>query len=148
VLASRLDGRMGGPLPAALRPVGAALAVAGGALALWCIALFVTAGHGTPAPFDAPRRFVAVGPYRWVRNPMYLGGVALLGGGAAWLRSPGMVLLAAGGLGLAHLFVLAYEEPSLTRAFGDSYREYRRQVNRWIPRRPATPNGRGGAATR
>lgn len=135
-----LDARLGGPLPAWLRPLGAALAVAGAPLALWCVALFVTAGHGTPAPFDAPRRFVAVGPYRWVRNPMYVGGIGLLAGLGLWVRSPGMLLLALLALGLSHLFVVLYEEPALTRRFGDSYRTYRQRVHRWIPR----PPGRGG----
>jgi protein-S-isoprenylcysteine O-methyltransferase Ste14 len=139
---TRLDGRLGGPLPAWGRLAGAALALAGGALGLWCIALFVTAGHGTPAPFDAPRRFVAAGPYRWVRNPMYLGGVSFLGGVGLWLRSPAMALLAVAALGVAHVFVRTYEEPVLARAFGATYDEYRRQVHRWIPRRPADPSGR------
>jgi len=129
----RFDDRLGGPLPAWLAPAGVVLALAGGALALWCVVTFVTAGEGTPAPFDAPRRFVAVGPYRWVRNPMYVGGVELLGGVGLAVRSPAIVLLAMAGLGLAHLFVLLYEEPALTRTFGDSYHEYRRRVRRWLP---------------
>ena len=42
----------------------------------WCIGTFVTKGQGTPAPFDPPREFVASGPYRYVRNPMYIGALA------------------------------------------------------------------------
>jgi len=113
VVVTRFDGPLGGRLPAWLVPVGAALALAGGVLAGWCVAVFVTTGHGTPAPFDAPRRFVAVGPYRWVRNPMYVGGLSLLGGVGLSVRSPAIVLLAGAGLGLAHLFVRLYEEPTL-----------------------------------
>lgn len=131
-----LDARFGGPLPAWLMPPGAALAAAGAAVAIWCIAVFVTAGAGTPAPFDAPRRFVAVGPYRWVRNPMYLGGFSLLAGVGLGVRSPAIVLLAAAGIGLAHLFVLSYEEPWLARQFDARYQAYRERVNRWVPRRP------------
>src|SRR5437667_6056995 len=52
---------------------GILVGVAGGALALWCILAFATVGKGTPAPFDPPRRLVVVGPYRYVRNPMYIG---------------------------------------------------------------------------
>lgn len=143
VVVGRFDGALGGPLPTWLRPIGAVLAMTGGPLAIWCIAVFVRVGKGTPAPFDAPRRFVAVGPYRWVRNPMYLGGVSFLGGLGMWLRSPAMALLAVAGLGLAHLFVLVYEEPALTRDFGASYRNYRHRVNRWLPRSPAGREGAG-----
>src|SRR5213594_2110654 len=51
---------------------------AAAALALWCIFTFVFLGRGTPAPFDPPRRLMTQGPYRFVRNPMYLGaGLAL-----------------------------------------------------------------------
>jgi protein-S-isoprenylcysteine O-methyltransferase Ste14 len=127
------DGSIGGALPVWGRPLGAALALAGGPLMAWCVVVFVTAGRGTPAPFDAPRRFVAVGPYRAVRNPMYLGAVSLLTGVGLWIRSPAIVVLAVAGLGLAHVFVLLYEEPTLEREFGSEYREYRERVNRWLP---------------
>jgi len=50
------------------------------AIFAWCVIIFASRGRGTLAPWDAPRRFVAVGPYRRVRNPMYLGaGSVLLG---------------------------------------------------------------------
>src|ERR1700741_4558110 len=61
---------------------GAVLAGAGGALALWCVLTFATRGRGTPAPFDPPRVLVVGGPYRYVRNPMYLGAIAALVGAA------------------------------------------------------------------
>jgi len=37
---------------------------------------------------------------------------------------------------LTHAFVVLYEEPTLERRFGESYRRYRGSVNRWIPRAP------------
>ena len=50
----------------------------GAIIALWCVFTFAFIGRGTPAPFDSPRRLVIRGPYRFVRNPMYLGaGLAL-----------------------------------------------------------------------
>ncbi len=46
------------------------LIVGGVLLYITCQWAFATIGRGTPGPWDAPRRFVAVGPYRWVRNPI------------------------------------------------------------------------------
>jgi protein-S-isoprenylcysteine O-methyltransferase Ste14 len=78
----RYDSTFGFALPEWTCPLGIALLAAGGVLALACITAFVIRGEGTPAPFDPPRKFVAVGPYRFVRNPMYIGGfLALLGFG-------------------------------------------------------------------
>jgi len=51
----------------------------GAVLALWCLLTFAFIGKGTPAPFDPPRRLVIRGPYRFVRNPMYIGAATALG---------------------------------------------------------------------
>ena len=113
---------------------GIALGTAGAALALWCILTFVVVGKGTPAPFDPPRRLVVQGPYRFVRNPMYIGaGLALLGAAIVY-RSPALLGYVVVLLALTHAFVLLYEEPTLVRLFGTSYDEYRANVRRWIPR--------------
>ncbi|MDH3292622.1 MAG: isoprenylcysteine carboxylmethyltransferase family protein [Gemmatimonadota bacterium] len=138
------DPALGGPLPAWPQVAGAVVAVGGAALALVCGGYFVARGRGTPAPFDAPREFVATGPYRWVRNPMYVGGLALLAGAALWLRSPAMLLLAAAAGVLVHLFVLFYEEPTLRRLFGTTYEAYTRRVHRWLPRPPRDTAAGGG----
>ena len=109
------------------------LIVLGGALAIWCIATFALVGKGTPAPFDPPRKLVAAGPYRWVRNPMYVGAGMTLWGAAVYYRSPALVAFAAGFLAVTHLFVILYEEPALERTFGARYADYRNAVPRWIP---------------
>lgn len=126
----------GMPLPAGTRPVGVALMAVGGLVALWCIAWFVVAGRGTPAPFDAPRTFVAGGPYRWVRNPMYLGALLVLIGFGLWHSSLSMVLVAVPAAVVVHLFVLGYEEPTLRERFREDYAAYLTRVNRWMPKRP------------
>src|SRR2546429_6989377 len=67
--------------------VGLPIVILGAALALWCILTFVYVGRGTPAPFDPPRRLVGRGPYRYVRNPMYIGAGLALAGAALFYGS-------------------------------------------------------------
>jgi protein-S-isoprenylcysteine O-methyltransferase Ste14 len=116
--------------------MGFVLACAGALLAGLCIATFAIKGRGTPAPFDAPREFVASDPYRYVRNPMYVGAAAVILGAGLWLASPAIVLLALAFLVIMHLFVVLYEEPALADRFGASYQRYRSSVHRWLVRRP------------
>src|SRR3954470_17093644 len=130
------DSQLPMSLPVWLRPLGFILASAGALLAGICIATFVTKGRGTPAPFDPPREFVASGPYRYVRNPMYVGGGASLLGAGLALSSPGIVLLTLGFLLVMHLFVVVHEEPTLAEKFGASYRQYTSSVHRWLIRKP------------
>jgi protein-S-isoprenylcysteine O-methyltransferase Ste14 len=112
---------------------GMIVATLGALLALWCVVTFVHIGKGTPAPFDPPRRLVVRGPYRFVRNPMYLGGALTLAGAALFYRS--LFLLAYGCIFLLafSLFVLFYEEPTLRRTFGPDYEAYCHRVARWLP---------------
>jgi protein-S-isoprenylcysteine O-methyltransferase Ste14 len=131
-----LDPRIPFSIPSWLAPLGSAMACLGGLIAALCIASFVTRGRGTPAPFDPPRAFVASGPYRFVRNPMYIGAASALVGGGLALSSPAIFLLGFAFLALMHLVVVLHEEPSLTDKFGDSYRSYRETVHRWLPRLP------------
>lgn len=130
-------------LPGWLRPLGYGIAAVGAILAALCIATFVTRGRGTPAPFDPPREFVASGPYRWVRNPMYVGAAGVILGAGLVLSSPSLVLLAFAFLLAMHFFVILHEEPTLEDRFGASYRRYKADVHRWLVRRPkpAPPSG-------
>lgn len=128
-----LDPVIGLAIPPAARPFGLVLGVAGVVLALTCAFWFAIAGRGTPAPFDAPRVFVATGPYRFVRNPMYLGFAAGMLGVGTFIGSAGVALFAFVFLLIMHTFVVLYEEPTLERRFGESYRLYRSRVRRWLP---------------
>ena len=113
--------------------VGIVLGGAGAVVALACILTFVFAGKGTPAPFDPPRRLVRVGPYRYVRNPMYLGaGLAMLGA-ASYYGSTVLLAYVAGFLAACHALVRLYEEPALHRLFGAEYDAYRALTPRWLP---------------
>jgi protein-S-isoprenylcysteine O-methyltransferase Ste14 len=109
---------------------------AGAALYGWSAWNFAVIGQGTPGPWDAPRRVVATGPYRWVRSPMYLAGLLMVLG-QAWLFGSASLLEYAAAMALCcHLFVTGYEERTLARRFSPGYQEYRHTVPRWIPRRP------------
>ena len=110
---------------------------AGVALYLWCVWKFAAVGGGTPGPWDAPSRVVATGPYRWVRNPIYIGALLVVVG-EAWLFMSLPLLAYAGIMAVCfHLFVTGYEERTLRRRFGTAYLAYRHAVPRWIPHRPS-----------
>ena len=113
---------------------------AGTVLVLWCVLTFAFAGKGTPAPFDPPRRLVVRGPYRFSRNPMYIGAALVLASVSLFFESPAL----AGYVGLflivVYLFIRLYEEPTLRRTFGEEYDAYCREVGRWLPgRRSRSP---------
>lgn len=110
------------------------LAGTGAALALWCMLTLVFVGRGTPAPFDPPRQLVVCGPYRYSRNPMYIGtGVAVFGA-ALFYQSLALFSYGVAFALLAYLFVLGYEEPTLRRTFRHRYPDYCQEVRRWIGR--------------
>jgi len=114
----------------------AAVIAAGVLLYLSCVWVFATVGRGTPGPWDAPRRVVAAGPYRWVRNPIYIAALVIVFG-EAWLFGSQALAIYAAGLAIAcHLLVTCYEEPRLRARFGEPYEAYLGTVHRWIPRRP------------
>ena len=129
-----LDRYLGASLPAWTVALGLLAILGGASLVVTCIVLFVAQGRGTPAPFDAPKQFVAVGPYRIIRNPMYVGGLLLLAGFGLFQQSKAILLFCPLWLLGTHLFVTLYEEPVLTEKFGTSYLGYCRAVPRWIPK--------------
>ena len=101
---------------------------------IWSFWNFLHQGRGTPAPIDPPKELVATGFYRHVRNPMYVGVLAVILGhflwfGFWWLFAyAGMVFL------IFHAFVTLYEEPMLKKRFGAAYEHYLEEIPRWIPR--------------
>jgi protein-S-isoprenylcysteine O-methyltransferase Ste14 len=120
----------------AFRHVGWILVAIGAAGYLLCAFHFTFEGKGTPFPLDAPTTFVAVGLYRFVRNPMYVtvGTIVL---GEMLLYENANLLLYFGALWLVfHCFVVFYEEPHLRRLFGGEYEGYCVLVPRWFPQLP------------
>jgi protein-S-isoprenylcysteine O-methyltransferase Ste14 len=114
--------------------VGMVMVAVGVGVALWCVLTFAFVGKGTPAPFDPPRRLVVRGPYRVVRNPMYLGAGLALAGTAIFYGSTALWWLTAGFILVVHLFIVSYEEPTLRRTFGAEYEAYTKQVRRYLPK--------------
>lgn len=101
---------------------------------------FALEGLGTPAPIAPPAHLVVSGFYRYVRNPMYVGVVAVILGQALALGDIRLFSYAAAIWLAFHLFVLGYEEPALRRMFGGEYKTFRANVPRWLPRlTPWTP---------
>jgi len=122
------------PESAGIGAVGVVLIALGATSYLWCAWNFAWVGLGTPAPIDPPRKLVAVGLYRFVRNPMYVAVVSVLLGEGLIFESWLLFAYAFIAWTSSHLFVVLYEEPTLRRKFGPQYDEYRRHVPRWIPK--------------
>jgi protein-S-isoprenylcysteine O-methyltransferase Ste14 len=107
----------------------------GAGLALHCWSNVVLA-RSESGPVQTPAALAVTGPFRFVRNPIYLAGIALLAGigllyapwRAADLAMPAVLLV------FFHLRVVRVEEPTLRNRFGAAYDDYCRRVPRWLPR--------------
>jgi len=132
---SKIDAAMWGKSPVSQLSdiLGYALVAIGGLIYLWCVYDFTFAGRGTPAIFDPPKKLVVRGLYKYVRNPMYVGVIALILGQVFLYGSPFVLLYAIGFAIVFMLFVKFYEEPHLSKKFGQNYLNYKARVNRWIP---------------
>jgi protein-S-isoprenylcysteine O-methyltransferase Ste14 len=140
--------RMAEPAPYGIgvRSVGAVLIVLGAGVIVHAFVRFVVEGFGTPVPIAPPSHLVVGGPYRYVRNPMYLAVVAVIFGQALLLAQPSLAWFAALLALLFVAFARGYEEPTLSAQFGAEYEEYRRAVPGWLPRlRPWPGHKQAGA---
>ena len=89
-------------------------------------------GGGGPGISKPPERIVERGPYRWTRNPMYLGHLVFLAGLAIALLSwMGALVLAVHAVWFDRR--VREDEARLAALFGEAYRDYCRRVKRWIP---------------
>jgi protein-S-isoprenylcysteine O-methyltransferase Ste14 len=115
---------------AAIVTVGVALVASGEALRLWGVRHI---GAISRTRTDRLGPLVDDGPFAVVRNPLYLGNIALWVGFAliarlVWL-APALALV----LGLEYHAIVTWEERLLTSRLGDAYRDYTTRVPRWIP---------------
>ena len=118
----------------AWRWLGLVLLAVGLAIYAWCVTDFALAGRGTPAPIDPPKELVVRGLYRFARNPMYVGVLSVIAGQSWLFGSLPLALYALAVFSCFHVFVIAYEEPTLRRQFDGAYERYCTAVPRWLPR--------------
>src|SRR5262245_53610243 len=116
------------------RLVGALLILAGAPGLVDSFVRFAVQGLGTPAPVAPPRKLVVTGLYRHVRNPIYVAILAVILGQALLFGDGRLIIYDALFWLGCHVFVMAYEEPTLAQTFGEVYAAYRANVPRWIPR--------------
>ena len=128
--------RMHAPLLgfSAIRILGVLLIMVGIPLLIESFARFALQGLGTPAPIFPTQHLVISGLYRYVRNPMYIGVCSVIVGQGLFLGDLNLLWYAVVVATGFHLFVLAYEEPTLRRTFGEEYEVFCANVPRWIPR--------------
>jgi protein-S-isoprenylcysteine O-methyltransferase Ste14 len=121
-----VDHFIGFGLPEWLKPLGVLLLLIGGAIVLLCGGMLSTPGI-------LPTKFVALGPFRYVRNPMSLGAVTMMFGLALLCRSISILLFSAILFLALHGIVVFWEESFLEKRYGESYLRYKHSVNRWLP---------------
>jgi len=118
-------------LISAVQFIGKGLAIAGIALALCCLVMFLLS-RTTLIPFGSAAQLVTHGPYRFTRNPMYLSLVLVYLGVAATLVQAWSLLLLPVPITVMHHIVIPYEEQRLRDLFGDAFDSYCASVRRWI----------------
>ena len=133
------------PWPMVIRVIGVILIAVGGVVVAWAFAQFATEGAGVPIPGEPnSQRLTVAGPYRYVRNPLYVASAVAITGQALLLSRPVLLGYAAAFLAIAFFLVYWIEDPALARRFGQQFEDYRNQVPGWWPRRkrPVRPNKR------
>lgn len=86
----------------------------------------------TTIPFETPSELVTAGPYRFTRNPMYLGLTLIYIGVAGTRLEVWPLILLPFLLAYINFVVIPFEERRLADTFGDQYRLYRAGVRRWF----------------
>ena len=123
--------------PVVVRVIGVVLIAVGGIVVAWAFAQFAVEGLGVPIPGEPnSQRLTVGGPYRYVRNPLYVASVVAITGQALLLSRPVLLVYAAAFLAITFFLVHWIEDPALARRFGEQFEDYRKQVPGWWPRWP------------
>jgi protein-S-isoprenylcysteine O-methyltransferase Ste14 len=101
------------------------------ALVAWAIATMTRAGSNVPTSLPTTT-IVEIGPYRFTRNPIYLGMLLGLIGLAIATNSLWLLIALVPFAFVIRYGVVAREEAYLERKFGDAYRRYCARVRRWL----------------
>ena len=131
---SVVDDRLGWSLPSGGRAPGGAPIILGLGAIGWAEVTLLRIAHSTGGFGDPPPGLVVEGPYRFTRNPIYLGAAFLLFGLSLWRGSPTLLVAALAFLPVMHVFILRVEEPATRRRLSAAYDDYRNRVPRWLPR--------------
>ena len=113
--------------------VGGFTVFVGTLLLLDCFIRFVREGNGTPMPWMPTEGVIASGPYRYVRNPMYVAIMTIIVGQTILFWSLPLLGYAAAVWLVFHFFVLLVEEPGLRGSYGPAYERYADEVPRVPP---------------
>lgn len=114
--------------------IGIALLVTGLFLAGWTMILFNNFGKGTAAPWNPPKNLVIEGPYCYVRNPMITSVILILLSEYFLLGAIQIIWWLLLFFLINNIYFSLFEEKQLENKFGDNYKEYKKNVPRWIPR--------------
>jgi protein-S-isoprenylcysteine O-methyltransferase Ste14 len=118
-------------LPSWYRQIGIQMLILLAIPGLSAVMEFATSGHGTPIPYDPPRRLVTSGIYRYCANPMQMSCATVMLLWAALLQN-GWLALAATMSGLYSAGIAEWDErEDLARRFGNDWRAYRTAVHNW-----------------
>jgi len=114
-----------------VRVVGYVLFALGAAIAGWSLLIFHRL-HTTTVPGKTSTSLVTRGPYRFSRNPMYVGLILAYLGEAGILNQVWPILLLPLVIAYLNWIVIPVEEARLTEVFGADYEQYRAKVRRWM----------------
>ncbi len=99
---------------------------------VWAFILFWREGTEIEPTSPANRALVTSGPYRFTRNPMYLGLVLLALGIALWVGAWPMFLAPIAVFATVNWVHIPFEEAKMRRQFGAAYDDYTAQARRWM----------------
>ena len=102
------------------------------AISVWAFLLFRSEGTEINPTSETNKSLVVRGPFRFTRNPMYLGLVLLTLGIAFWVGSLPMFAVPLLVFATANWVHIPFEEAKMRRQLGAAFDRYMRQVRRWI----------------